>query len=113
MPDTPPTLAWLPDFAASIGRASLGSLASWEVKGADDPLRWYVTLTFYYDIPKYAPSLLRGLLEQWADANNCVYRRSEFKGCVFRALILLKGLRPESRISPFDEVKRGQNRRAR
>jgi len=99
----PPALEWVRDFAASVGRASLGSLQRWDVRDEADPLRRVLLLRFAFPIRQQEAALLRGMLAKWAEMNNCVYRRSDWKGGDFCALIILKGLRPVSREVPWEE----------
>jgi hypothetical protein len=100
-----PSLAWLPDFADSINRATLGSLASWEVRDETDPLRKVLVLRYDRWLRKEEIPLLRELLRGWADINDCSYRRSDWERNEFAALIFLRGLGPEMKNSPFEELK--------
>jgi len=41
-------------------------------------------------------------LKEWCEANDAVYRKSEWSKRDFKALIIIKGLGPEQNNSPFD-----------
>jgi len=100
-----PTLRWVPQFVRSIDRAFLGDLYGWELLPQVDPLRVTLHLRFHRVLKKKELPHLRKLLEKWADANNCVYRRSEWKKIDFKALIILKALGPISNVNPYLEDK--------
>jgi hypothetical protein len=42
-------------------------------------------------------------LKEWCEANDAVYKRSEWNKYDFKALILIKGLGPIQDNTPFDE----------
>ena len=102
---TVPSLAWLPDFADSIRRATLGSLVSWEVRDETDPLRKVLVLRYDRMLTKEEIPHIRALLKGWADINDCVYKKSDWGRNEFCALILLRGLGPEQTNNPYEELR--------
>lgn len=101
MTDPPPTLAWVRPFVESLHRAFLGGWVGWELKPDVDPLKWVLHLRFQLPLRREEVPFIRDLLSQWADANDAVYRRSEWKGQDFHGLLYIKGLKPEKNINPF------------
>ena len=100
---TPPSFQWIQSFADLVGCATLDGVRTWDVRDDADPLKKVVHFRFARPLRSEIVAPLRNLLAGWADCNDCVYRRSEWKGHEFTALILLKGLTPPSNKSPFDK----------
>tara|TARA_Y100000034_G_C6870045_1_gene397058 strand:+ start:256 stop:543 length:288 start_codon:yes stop_codon:yes gene_type:complete len=94
-------MTWVPQCVLSLNRALLGDLHAWEVYEQTDPLKRILHLRFHRRVRKEEVPLLRELLKLWCEVNDCVYRKSEYKGYDFKAVILLKGLGPEKNETPF------------
>jgi hypothetical protein len=105
------SLAWVPEFVETISVATLGDLYGWDVYPTSDPLRRVLHLQFSRDIRKSEVPDLRALLRGWAKANNCEYRKSDWEGRDFKALIILRGLGPRSEENPL--VKEAEDARRR
>jgi hypothetical protein len=100
--DIPPSAKWVSQFVESVNRALLGDLHAWDLLGDADPLKRTVLLRKKQDWRREEVPLVRSLLKEWAEKNDCVYKRSQWKKKDFCALILLKGLGPLRDESPFD-----------
>mgnify|MGYP003660132553 CR=1 FL=1 len=114
--DEPPALKWVARFIDSMNRATDGAIYSWELSSRTDPLQWVLTVTLARDWLRAEKAPMRNQLRVWAATNNVEYQRSEWKKRVFRSLLLLRGLRPESNLSPFeeeDDLHRGRRGRLR
>lgn len=97
----PLSLAWLPLFIESVNRAFLGSLYGWECEETADPLKRVIFLRFKKQLTRDECRMLRTFLISWCEANDCIYKKYNFKKYDFKAIILLKGLGPKQDNSPF------------
>jgi len=97
----PPSMKWAEKFAQSINRALLGDVYGWDVLEQEDPLRRVLHLRLHRKFRKEEVPFIRSLLKAWCEANDCVYRKSDYKGRDLKALIVLKGLGPERDESPY------------
>ena len=52
-------------------------------------------------------------MKDWSQVNDTEYKRSEWEGRTFRALLLLRGLGPEMKISPYEEDSNAARNKAR
>ena len=112
----PPSMAWVPDFVTELNAFMDGRLYGWEVLEGADPLQRFLHLRARHPFLPFEPKFMRNSLKLWAEANGCVYRRSTWKGQDFKAEVLLKALRPESRVNPYletDDEAVHRNRRSR
>ena len=88
--------------AKSFERSLLGDLYAWDLKPQVDPLRWVFHLRLHRRIRKEEVPFFRSLLKEWCEANDAVYKRSQWSKWDFRALILIKGLGPVQDSCPSD-----------
>lgn len=103
MNELPLSARWLLELTAFLERTLLGELASWAVESRSDPLHLVLHLRLRADWSREDVNRLRQILKDWTEANDCVYRRSEYKRKDFRALIVLKGLGPLHKTNPYLE----------
>ena len=103
-PDEPPSLVWVARFITSMNRALDGDIHSYELQSRTDPLQWVLVITLNRNWLRVEMSPLRGQLRMWAETNNAEYQRSTWSKREFRALLLLRSLRPERNISPYEEA---------
>lgn len=99
----PDSMKWVPLFIESLNHALLGDIHSWDLEAEADPLRKVLHLRLHRRWRKEEVPLVRGILSEWAKANNCTYRRSFYKHRDFRALIMLRGLGPVQEHDPMME----------
>lgn len=98
-----PSMRWVPLCAESLERMMLGEIHAWWVEDTPDPLRWVLHLRLKRHWDAEEVNLVRGILKTWAEANDAIYRRSQWKGRDLRALLIAKGLGPPKDINPFLE----------
>ena len=100
-PAAPISLRWVPRYIESMNRALLGELYAWELVPQVDPLKWGVHLRLHRKIRKEEVPFFRSILSAWCEANDAVYKRSEWDKWDFKAIIFIKGLGPVQDNVPY------------
>lgn len=111
--EIPLSAKWVALFVASLDGALLGAIHEWRLVPEVDPLRWDLHLRLHRHWREEEIPIVRRLLKEWAEANDCVYRKSFYSRYEFRALIILKGLGPLREVDPLVREIDEANRRNR
>lgn len=109
----PASLAWVPLFVASANRGVDGDIVEATLEPRTDPLQWVLVLTSQWSWSTPVVRGLRQILKDWCAANRAEYKRSDWDGRVFKALIIVRGLGPEMKINPYEEDSDAAKRAAR
>ena len=88
---SPPALRWVESCARALARAN-DQLTGWEVlPDGGDPLRWHICIS--QKKKKWEEpfrSITRDVVRRWAEANDCVYQRTDYEKNVMKVRILIK-----------------------